>query len=296
MAVTNFKQNLWVAALLTNFHRVSIGDAISTSPVRMNGAKAIFNRLGAGTIKDYSGSIEWDDISTTPVELAFDKKKYFAFSLDDCDAVQLAGPIMSEVTAEHAAKLAEQYDTDILAEAATGIASAMTIGSASSKKTITPRNAYDYIVELSTLLAAKKVPKANCFVVVGADYLGVLAKDKRFTSNPNVLANGIVEGQVIANLQVVQSQELPANKIIAMHRSAVGAGKQINEVEAMRLQASFSDGVRGLMQYGVKTLRDDAAALLHCTIDNSNEMIDKVEITNTTANPVNTKEVAASAG
>ncbi|MGL6292203.1 MAG: hypothetical protein ACRC2P_02065, partial [Eubacterium aggregans] len=69
--------------------------------------------------------------------------------------------------------------------------------------------------------------------------------------------------------------------------------KQINEVEAMRLQASFNDGVRGLMQYWVKTMRDDAAALLHCTIDNSNDMVDKVEITNTTTNPVNTKAVTA---
>ena len=89
MAADNFKPTLWEGALLANFHSVSIADVLATKPAEIKGQKVIFNRVAGGTLKDYSGSVDWDDIDTTPVEMAFDKKKYFAFALDDVDKVQL---------------------------------------------------------------------------------------------------------------------------------------------------------------------------------------------------------------
>ena len=56
--------------------------------------------------------MDWDDIDTTPVEMVFDKKKYFAFALDDVDKVQLKADLLSATTKEHAAVLAETYDKD----------------------------------------------------------------------------------------------------------------------------------------------------------------------------------------
>lgn len=292
MAVESFKATLWEGALLHNFHSVSIGDVISTRPVSVKGAKVTFNRIGAGAINDYTGTVEWDEIATTPIDIVFDQKKYFAFSLDDCDACQLAGSVMNETTAEHAALLSELYDTYILGLLGTGAKTGNMIGSTSAKKLVTPKNAYDYIVDLGTVLSNNKVPKTNRYVIVNADMMGVLSKDSRFTSNPTILANGIVEGQTINNMQIVQSQELPAGKIIGLHKSAVGAAKQLSEIEAMRLQGSFADGIRGLCQYGAKVLREDAIAVLHCTIGTQEDVSPaKVEITNTPANPVNTKAV-----
>ena len=205
--------------------------------------------------------MDWDDIDTTPVEMAFDKKKYFAFALDDVDKVQLKADLLSATTKEHAAVLAETYDKDFFAALLAG--TKLLIGSSSAKKKVTAASAYDYIVDLGTMLSKKKVPKVNRFVTVNADYLGLLSKDKRFTANPKVLENGVVEGQTINGMQVMCSEELPANVIIANHKSAIGAAKQINEVEAMRLQNKFADGIRGLCVYGDKVLRDDASAALY---------------------------------
>lgn len=292
MAITNFQPTLWEGALLYNFHNMAIGDIITTMPASVQGSKVVFNRIGAASIKDYTGAVEWDAISTTPVEMTFDKKKYFAIALDDCDAVQLKAPVMNDVTAENAAAMAEAYDSDILEAAAAGAASAMTIGSASTKKSVTPQLAYDYIVDLSTLLSKKKVPKANRYCVVNAEYLALLSKDKRFNSNPTVIANGVVEGQTIASMQLVASEELPANKIIALYKGAIGAAKQVDEVEAMRLETSFSDAVRGLMRYGVKALRDDSIAVLNYTVAATEDSAERVQVVNTTANPVNTKAVS----
>jgi len=292
MSVANFKPTLWEGALIANFHSVSVAHAISTKPANIQGNKVIFNRVGAGTIKDYTGTISWDDINTTPIEMTFDKKKYFAFSLDDCDKVQVVADVMAATTAEHSASLAEIYDRDFYATLIAGVNASNKIGSASSKKDVSSLNVYDYIVDLGTILSKKKVPKKDRYVTVDAEILGLLSKDRRFTPNPVVLQNGIVEGQIINGLQVVCSEEKPANQIVAHYKGAIGAAKQLDEMEAMRLQSSFADGIRGLCMYGSKVLRDDAISVLYYNVIPTDQVAPtKVEIANTTANPVNTKEV-----
>lgn len=292
MSVNNFKATLWEGALLANFHSVSVADAVSTKPTKIQGNKVIFNRVGAGAIKDYEGSISWDEINTTPIEMTFDKKKYFAFSLDDCDKVQLVADVMGATTAEHAAVLAETYDKDFYTTLVSGVKSTNKIGSASAKKDVSSVNIYDYIVDLGTILSKNKVPKTDRYVTVDAEILGLLSKDRRFTSNPVVLQNGIVEGQVINGLKVVCTEEKPANQIVAHYKGAIGATKQLDEMEAMRLQNSFADGVRGLCMYGSKVLREDAIAVLYYNAVPTDQVTPtKVEIANTKENPVNTKEV-----
>lgn len=292
MSVDNFKPTLWKGALIANFHSVSIADVLATPPAEIKGNKVIFNRVGAGTLKDYTGTVSWEDIDTTPVEMTFDKKKYFAFSLDDVDKVQTKANVMTATTQEHSAILAEQYDKDFFAALLAG--TTMKIGSSSSKKKVTPANAYDCIVDMGTMLSKKKVPKVSRFVTVNADYLGLLSKDRRFTSNPTVLTNGIVQGQVINGMQVMCSEELPANVILANHKSAIGAAKQLQEMEAMRLQSAFADGIRGLCVYGDKVLRDDASVAMYFEVGTAADIDPiNVKITNDTTNPVNTKEVAA---
>lgn len=292
MSVQNFKATLWEGALLANFHSISIAEALSTKPSEIQGAKVVFNRVGSGTIKDYSGTISWDEISTTPVEMIFDKKKYFAFSLDDCDKVQLKGDVMTATTQEHSAVMSETCDKDFFTELAGGVKAANKIGSSTSKKDVSSANVYDYIVDLGTILSKNKVPKTDRYVTVSSDILGLLSKDRRFTPNPVVLENGVVEGQKINGLQVVQSEELPANQIIAHYKGAIGHAKQISEVEAMRLQTSFADGIRGLCMYGSKVLREEAIAVLFYNVIPTDQITPtKVEVTNTAANPVNTKAV-----
>lgn len=292
MSVANFKATLWEGALLANFHSVSVADAVSTKPTKIQGNKVIFNRVGAGTIKDYEGTIAWDEINTTPIEMTFDKKKYFAFSLDDCDKVQLVADVMGATTAEHAAVLAETYDKDFYTTLAAGVKSGNKIGTSGSKKDVSSLNIYDYIVDLGTILSKNKVPKTDRYVTVDAEILGLLSKDRRFTANPVVLQNGVVEGQIINGMKVVCSEEKPANQIVAHYKGAIGAAKQLDEMEAMRLQTSFADGVRGLCMYGSKVLRDDAIAVLFYNVIPTDQVAPtKVEITNSTSNPVNTKEV-----
>jgi hypothetical protein len=267
MAVTNFKPVIWEARLLANFHSVSIADAITTKPARVEGTKIVFNKVGTGNVKDYAGTIAWDEVTTDPVELLMSQKKYFAFSLDDVDAAQLVADVVDDTTKEHADILAETIDSYVLGKAVSGVLAANKIGVLATPKTITKvGEAYDYIVDLGTKLGKKKVPTSDRFVVINNDYLNLLQKDDRFTKNADVLANGIVNNAKINGMTIVISEEVAAGQVVALHKSAVGYGKQIDEVEAMRLQGAFADGVRGLCVYDAETLRPEAVAVLYYTI------------------------------
>lgn len=292
MSVENFKPTLWEGALIHNFHSVSTADAVCVKPAEIKGNKVIFNRVGKGTIKDYEGKVDWDEVNTDPVEMVFDKKKYFAFSMDDCDKVQLKADVMTATTQEHAALLAEIYDQDFYANLAAGTQAKNKVGSASAKKKVTHANIYDHIVDLGTILAQNKVPKTERYVTVDAAILGLLSKDKRFTANPQVLVNGVVSGQVINGMQVIATEEKPSGIIIAHHKSAIGAAKQLDEMEAMRLQSSFADGIRGLCMYGSRVLRPEAIATLYYELGTAADVDPiNVKVANTEADPVHTKPV-----
>lgn len=267
MSVANFKPTLWNGALLANFHSTSVLDAISSPPATIQGEKAIFNRVGAGTIKDYTGTVSWDEISTDPIEMTYPNKKYFAFALDDVDRVQLAGDTMQATTQEHAALIVEAYDSTGLANMAAKVKTGNTIGTKAAKKSITsPNQLYDYIVDLGVILSKHKVPKANRYVSMNSEALSLLAKDSRFTENYTVLENGVVEGSKVNGMTIVCTEEVPANTVICNWKGAYGADKQLNETEAMRLQSSFADGIRGLCVFGDVVLYAEGIAVLYYEI------------------------------
>ncbi len=291
MAVTNFIPTIWEARLMANFHNRSLADVITTRPTEIRGNKIIFGTVGDVAVKNYAGSVEWDEIDVPKVELNFDQKKYFAFSLDDVDKIQAAGALIDPTVAEAAATLAEGIDTDVFSVISTGALSGNKLGA----KQVHRKNAYDLIVDMATKLNKNKAPKNDRYVVIDSDLLGLLSKDVRFTPNPKILENGVVEGQTISGLQVCVSEELPKSggktTIIALQKTASGYGKQIDEVEAMRLQGSFSDGVRGLVLYGRGVLRPNA--IVTAQVEIVDEPATQVVVANTTAAPVNTKEVTA---
>ena len=253
MAITNFIPTIWEARLMAKFHERSVGELITTAPTKIEGNKIIFNKVSDIALKDYEGSVSFDDLTTSKVELPMDVKKYWAFKVDDVDAVQAAGNLIDPHVAEAGYGLQEATDKLILDEAL------------KTSNTVTGEKAYDIIVKANTQLNKNKVPKADRYVVVNAEALEELHLDARFTANYTILENGVIEGAKINGVQLIFSEELNGGEfaIVALHKSAIGFGKQLQETEAMRLQNAFADGVRGLQVCGVKTLREEA--VVKCT-------------------------------
>ena len=253
MAVTNFIPTIWEARLMAKFHERSVGELITTAPTKIEGNKIVFNKVSDIALKDYAGTVSFDDLTTSKVELPMDVKKYWAFKVDDVDAVQAAGNLIDPHVSEAGYGLQEATDKLILDEAL------------KTSHTVTGEKAYDIIVKANTQLNKNKVPKAERFAIVNAEALEELHLDSRFVANYTVLENGIIEGAKINGVQLVFSEELNGGEfaIVVLHKSAIGFGKQLEETEAMRLQNAFADGVRGLQVCGVKTLREEA--VVKCT-------------------------------
>lgn len=264
MSISSFVPTVWEKELLTQFRGIAVANLITTAPTRVEGGKAIFNKVSGGTIKDYTGTVDYDELATAPIELTYNIKKYWGITLDDVDAVQAAAPLLSTIAGEKALDLKEAIDESVFAKAVDSVTSANTIGSKSAKKAITaPEQAYDFIVDLGTKLSKKKVPMASRFVCASAEFINLLAKDKRFCDNFNVLPNGIVQGATINGMTIIQTEDAPANTVLCLHKSAIGFATEMDKVEAIRLQNSFADAVRGLQVTGLETLRPEGIAVLY---------------------------------
>ena len=250
MAVNSFIPQIWEARLMAKFHERAIVDLITTAPTRVEGNKVIFNGVSNVDVKDYDGSVDFQQLTTSAVELSLDHKQYFAFKVDDVDAVQAAGDLIDPHVAEAGYGLQEATDKFVLDEA---LKTSNIVEKGSDK-------AYDLIVKCNTALNKNKVPKAERFAVINSEVLEELQLDARFTKEYKILENGIIEGANINGTQLVFSEELNEGgyAIVVLHKSAVGYAKQLEETEAMRLQNSFADGIRGLQVDGVKTLREEA--------------------------------------
>ena len=250
MSVTNFIPVLWESRLLAKFHERSITDLITTAPTKVEGNKIIFNHVSDVSINPYTGTVNFEDLTTSKVELPLDHKNYWAFKVDDVDAVQAAGDLIDPHVQEAGYGLQEATDKYVLDEAL------------KTENTVTKNElkAYDIIVKCNTELNKKKVPKADRFAVINAEVLEELNLDARFTANYTILENGIIEGGDINGTKLIFSEELNEGNyaIVALHKSAIGYGKQLEETEAMRLESDFADGIRGLQVAGAKTLRPKA--------------------------------------
>ena len=251
MAVTTFIPQIWNARLMHNFYERSIANVITTPAGEIRGNKLIFNNVSDVAVKDYTGSVSFDNLTTSKVELDMDIKKMWAFKVNDVDAVQSAGDLVDAHTQEASSKMQTAMDKAILDE---GLKTNNKVTKGDSDK------AYDLIVKSNTVLNKNKVPKNERFTVINAEVLEALHLDDRFNRHYQILENGVIEGASINGTTLVYSEELNGGDfaILTLHKSAIGFGTQLQETEAMRLESDFADGIRGLQVAGAKTLRPKA--------------------------------------
>src|SRR5699024_7640609 len=114
MSIENFKKTVWEARLLANYETTSIAEVITTPPTKIEGKTITFNKLGKATVKDYEGTVDWENASTTSVDVNMNQKKYTATKIDDVDAVQAAGDLVDDVMAGVASEINEVTDSYVL--------------------------------------------------------------------------------------------------------------------------------------------------------------------------------------
>lgn len=279
MSVQNFVPEIWGAALLQSLRdRLVYGQAgvINRNyegEISQAGDTVHITAFGDPAVREYTKneSISWDLLDSTQQSLVVDQADYFAFKVDDIDRRQAMAGFVEESTTGASHNLAAKTDTylaNLMSSAATGD------GNLGAVEVAAARDAYNLLLKLRTRLTRTNTPDEGRFVIVPPELYGVLLRDDRFVrADAAGTTEGLRNGSVgrAAGFDVIEGTRVPesagAYRILAGHGVATTYAEQIVSTEAMRLEGSFGDGVRGLHLYGGEVIRPDQIAAADVTID-----------------------------
>lgn len=277
MSVTNFIPTIWSARLLRHLDKKHVYANLLNrdyeGEIKNFGDVVKINQIGDVTIKNYQKSTDIDapeELSGEQLMLTIDQSKYFNFGIDDVDAAQVNPKLMDKAMMRAAYGLNDVTDQFAANLLYVGADAGNVLGTDEAPIVPTANDAYDALVDMSTLLTEANVPMEGRWVVVPAWYHGLLLKDKRFVGNGTDYNKAILEGGevgVAAGFLVSLSNNVPNTtgtkyKIIAGTNEAGSYAEQILKAEAYRPEKRFSDAVKGLHVYGAKVLQPKCLAVL----------------------------------
>ncbi|GAA1395171.1 P22 coat protein - protein 5 domain protein [Catellatospora coxensis] len=274
MSIQRFRPEIWSAVLL----QATETALVFGSPLVVNrdyegdisqaGDTVHITNVGDPTVSDYSSgdTLTYEDLQDAGQTMPIDQQQKFAFKVDDIDKRQAKGDVMGVSMKRAAYRMAKRKDSYI-AGLYTGVVSANAIGTTSIT---TGTLAYDNIINLGVKLDEADVPEDGRYCVVPAWYYGLLLKSDLFvrvdaSGGSQGLRNGLVG--MVDNMPIIKSNQcinVTGDDYIvqAGHNSAISFAQQILQTEALRLQSTFADAVRGLDVYGAKLIRPDHIATL----------------------------------
>jgi len=240
-------------------------------------------QFGDPTISTYTpgSTITYQSLSDAGLDLNIDQAKSFSFSVDDVDRRQAAGDMQSYLEERASYKLADTAD-QYIAGLYTGVATNNTVGGVGSEKTPAvyssthPADFYQQVLlPLKVVLTQANIPMQGRYVVVPAWAEALLEQTQAFIAITDMQGNASQVFQTgmigrAAGFDIYVSNNAVnysgSNWIVqAGHPMALTYAEQIVQVEALRLQTTFADGVRGLHVYGAKLVRPDAIAVAYVT-------------------------------
>jgi len=279
VSIDNFKPEIWSAQTIVALRNSLVyaqPDIVNTNyedEIRSRGQSVHITTIGDPAIFDYdkNETLNYEEVETAGTDLVIDQAKAFAFKVDDVDRAQALLNPMVEMTQNAAYGLRDKADAHV-ASLYTGVASANVVGSTGSPivLTATPTDAYDKVlVPLRTKMNRANIPKERRYLVASPEFTGALLQDSRFikvneSGTEQGLRNGIV-GRA-AGFDILESNNTPTpagnvQVIQAGYPGAITYAEQILETEALRLQNTIADAIRGLHVYGAKLLRPTGIAV-----------------------------------
>ena len=224
-------------------------------------------------IGDYLKNNDIDDpavLTDTELTLTIDQAKYFNLYVDRIDRAQQNVNVLDHAMRRSAWKLRDAADSFIATAMETAVSGPNTIGTTGTPRVPTKDDAYEYLVDLGTMLDESNTPIEGRFVIVPAWFHGLLLKDDRFVNAGTMrsdrrLANGAV-GEA-AGFDILKSNNVPNEsgtkfKIIAGHSVATSYVEQILDLHTFKPEKRFGDAVKGLHVYGAKVVEPSALAML----------------------------------
>lgn len=279
MAFDNFIPEVWSARLLEHLDNVHVYASLMNrdyeGDIRAFGDTVHINQLGSIAIKDYDGTDidDPEELDGEQQNLVIDQAKYFNFQVKDIDSAQSNPKLIDSAMQRASYGINDVIDNYLAQLLVSGCLADNVLYSDTTAVTPTAANAYDYLVDLGTVLSENNVPMMGRWVVVPPWYHALLLKDERFVGNGTGYNQAILQGGLVgeaAGFQIHLSNNVPNTsgakyKILAGTNAAGSFAEQLVELEAYRLEKNFSDAVKGLHVFGAKVVQPGALAVM--TVD-----------------------------
>ena len=280
MSINNFIPEIWAAELLqgraaaTKFASPLVCNRDYEGTIAGQGSTVHITSIGDPTVTAYTkgGTLTYEDLVDASRALVVDQAYEFSFKIDDIDKRQSVngGSLMSDAATRGGRSLARTSDSYVQALLEADVASANKIGATSIT---TSALAVARLVAHKQLLDENDVPEDGRYTIVPSWFHSLLVLDDRFVAYDSLAQKGMLQnGRVGTALgfEIVQANyALSAGDdwyVYSGHPDAVTFADQINEVEALRLQTTFGDGLRGLHLYGAKVTRPSEICMTLCSV------------------------------
>jgi len=289
MSVLAFKPEIWskviLAALQKNlvFGGPGIVNNDYEGEISGPGNVVHITQFGDPVITPYTpnSTLTYQALNDAGLDLNVDQSFSFSFSVDDVDKRQAAGDMQSYLEERASYKLADTAD-QYIASLYTGVSGQNTVGSTGSPVTPAiyssthPADFYQQVLlPLKVQLTEANIPMAGRYVVVPPWAEALLEQTQAFIAitdmqgQPSqVFQTGMIGRAAGFDIYVSNNavNYTGSNWIVqAGHPMAITYAEQIVQTEALRLQSTFADGVRGLHVFGAKLIRPDAIAVAYVT-------------------------------
>lgn len=280
MAVNNFIPEIWAAELLQSFLKATkfaspqVVNRDYEGEISQQGDTVHITSVGRPTIAAYArgGTLTYEDLVDAGRDLVINQCYEFSYKIDDIDKRQSAngGRLMAEAAREAGAGLAENSDSYVQTIMESDVDATHKIGATAIT---TSALAVARLVAHKQMLDENNVPQDGRYTIVPSWFHSLLVLDANFMSydaltNGDRLVNGIV-GRALGFEIIQANYALSAGDdwyVYSGHPSAITFADQINDVEALRLQTTFGDGLRGLHLYGAKVTRPSALCMTLCSV------------------------------
>lgn len=256
MAYNNFKPTIWSDIVERNFRKsLVLGNLIQdfSEKIATEGKSITLPSFGGVSVKDYAGSIVSEEVADGVQTLLIDKAKYFSVKVDDVDAAQAHGELLSKLGTNGGYQLANAFDTEI----------AKLYAKSTVKVEATADTIINDIFKLGALMTSKNVPMAGRWLVVDPmTHAAILSKMPTISTGENTF-NVAREAYVgrFGGFDIFVSNNIQADtdkpQCLAGVMESAAHATQIDKVRAMPLEGSFGEKVEGLNLFGVDVIETD---------------------------------------
>ena len=255
MSITNFIPQIWAGVILRELENLTIARQICDlqyeGEIKGKGDTVKLLGLADPTINDYTGSVTYEELEDASQELKILKQKYFAFKVDDVDKTQAHVNLMDSQNKKAAYKLRDTADALVM-----GLYSQCLSANTITDATLDTATILSVIARMGQILDENNVPAEGRWAVIPPWWKAKLVligfKFGVEKSGIDFLKELGFTFYVSNNLTDLGTNQ---HQVMAGGKNAIAYIDQIVNVEALRLQSSFSDAIRGLHVYGYKIVK-----------------------------------------